>query len=204
MRLQAAKISSDSERPVPKKGKAAEKPAAKKKKEALEKGKSEESLKKKKKKKKKGEEDEEASEEVPTKKKKGEEASEEVPTKKKDEEDSHEVSKKKKKGEEASQSKDGPEKEKNEPKTFARRPCPKTSPASDRWIVISQTFRKLVAPKIAEFGLYTYSYEDREVQKIILPSSFEFLDPKKSGCDLGVAFSYFLSMLPSRSLSSIW
>ena len=54
---------------------------------------------------------------------------------------------------------------KNESKTFARRPCPKTSPASDRWIAISQIFKKHVAPKIVALGLYTYSYEDKGATK---------------------------------------
>ena len=93
-------------------------------------------------------------EEAPAKKKKTEEKmTEEAPAKKKKTEAEAVPDKKKKRTDEAP--------EKGEPKTFARRPCPKTSPASDRWIAISQTFKKHVAPRIVALGLYTYSYEDR-------------------------------------------
>ena len=83
---------------------------------------------------------------------------EEAPAKKKKTEAEAVPDKKKKRTDEAP--------EKGEPKTFARRPCPKTSPASDRWIAISQTFKKHVAPRIVALGLYTYSYEDRGATKI--------------------------------------
>jgi len=99
--------------------------------------------------------EEKMTEEAPAKKKKTEEQmTEEAPAKKKKTEAEAVPDKKKKK-----RTDEAPEK--GEPKTFARRPCPKTSPASDRWIAISQTFKKHVAPRIVALGLYTYSYEDR-------------------------------------------
>ena len=46
------------------------------------------------------------------------------------------------------------------PKSFARRPCPKTSPASDRWIAIQKTYKSQVVPKILEVKGAPYSWED--------------------------------------------
>ena len=153
--------SSDSELPLPKdskvekvtKKKTTEEAPAKKKK--TEEKMTEEAPAKKKKK-----TEEKMTEEAPAKKKKTEEQmTEEAPAKKKKKTEAEAVpDKKKKRTDEAP--------EKGEPKTFARRPCPKTSPASDRWIAISQTFKKHVAPRIVALGLYTYSYEDRGATKI--------------------------------------
>ena len=146
--------SSDSELPLPKdskvekvtKKKTTEEAPAKKKK--TEEKMTEEAPAKKKK------TEEKMTEEAPAKKKKKteEQMTEEAPAKKKTEAEAV-PDKKKKRTDEAP--------EKGEPKTLARRPCPKTSPASDRWIAISQTFKKHVAPRIVALGLYTYSYEDR-------------------------------------------
>ena len=153
--------SSDSELPLPKdskvekvtKKKTTEEAPAKKKKKTEEKMTEEAPAKKKK-------TEEKMTEEAPAKKKKTEEQmTEEAPAKKKKKTEAEAVpDKKKKRTDEAP--------EKGEPKTFARRPCPKTSPASDRWIAISQTFKKHVAPRIVALGLYTYSYEDRGATKI--------------------------------------
>ena len=51
------------------------------------------------------------------------------------------------------------------PKSFARRPCPKTSPSSDRWWAIQSTFKSLVANEIEEAGASTYAWEDRAFSK---------------------------------------
>ena len=166
-----AEASSDSELPLPK-GSKVEKVMKKKK---TDEQMTEEAPAKKKKKK----TDEQMTEEAPAKKKKTE--AEVVPDKKKkrsEEQMTEEAPAKKKKTEaevvpdKKKKSEEAPEK--NEPKTFARRPCPKTSPASDRWTAISQTFKKHVAPRIVALGLYTYSYEDRGATKI-------------SNCDLALS-----------------
>ena len=59
---------------------------------------------------------------------------------------------------------EGDEKPEEKPKkttnSFARRPCPKTSPASDRWVAIQSTFKALVMPRIHQEGGSSYSWED--------------------------------------------
>ena len=69
------------------------------------------------------------------------------------------------KGEEGS--KDGPEaalepskKAKSEPKSFARRPCPTTSPAKDKWVAIMQTFRGEIQQKLKDGGEKPSKWED--------------------------------------------
>ena len=52
------------------------------------------------------------------------------------------------------------EKPKKTTTSFARRPCPKTSPASDRWQAIQGTFKTMVMPRIQAEGGASYAWED--------------------------------------------
>ena len=53
-------------------------------------------------------------------------------------------------------------KPKKDAKSFARRPCPSTSPAKDKWIAISQTFKSQVQQQILEAGEKVSKWEERE------------------------------------------
>ena len=46
-------------------------------------------------------------------------------------------------------------------RVFARRPCPSTSPAKDKWIAISQTFKSQVQQQILEAGEKVSKWEER-------------------------------------------
>ena len=48
-------------------------------------------------------------------------------------------------------------------KTFARRWCPKTSPARDRWLVVRDVFNMKIKPVVEGLGFSAYQVEDRTV-----------------------------------------
>lgn len=63
--------------------------------------------------------------------------------------------------EETPDQKPASKKPKKDAKSFARRPCPSTSPAKDKWIAISQTFKSQVQQQILEAGEKVSKWEER-------------------------------------------
>lgn len=53
------------------------------------------------------------------------------------------------------------QKKRRESSSFARRSCPKTSPAKDRWAAIQATFKTHIGPKLVDMGQSINRWEDR-------------------------------------------
>ena len=85
-------------------------------------------------------------------------------------------------------------KAKAEPKSFARRPCPTTSPAKDKWVAIMQTFRGEIQQKLKDGNEKPSKWEDMGYKSYIRNKGYQgiiFYKEKKIG--LIVSLSYFLA-----------
>ena len=83
----------------------------------------------------------------------------------------------KKKGETPGEEPSSKKPKKEPSKSFARRPCPATSPAKDKWMAISQTFKSQVQPQILEAGEKVSKWEERGrgVREMLARRSFIIL-----------------------------